>query len=90
MVYSFQSPAGIARDVERLQPAAVIAAAGEFSDAVCAVLRGKGIAAIVISEIDAAPLPGLERCTRRGIDVPAELSIEILTSRTTGPPKKLL
>jgi long-chain acyl-CoA synthetase len=88
MVYPFQSAAGIARDVERLQPAAVIAAAEEFSEAVCAVLRRHGIAAIVISESDAAPLPGFERCGRRRIDVPAESSIEVLTSGTTGPPKQ--
>ncbi|MFT4047155.1 MAG: hypothetical protein QM661_10750, partial [Solimonas sp.] len=38
MIYAFQSPAAIARDVARLAPAVVIAAAADISDEVRAVL----------------------------------------------------
>ena len=88
MIYAFQSAAGIARDVERLKPAAVVAAAKEFSDEVRAVLHERGIAAVVIEEMDAASLPGFEHSTANDIDMPAEPRIEILTSGTTGPPKQ--
>src|SRR5882724_11782497 len=61
MIYPFQSPAAIARNVERLKPAVVVAAAGEFSDEMRATLRTHGIAAIAISDMDATAVPGLER-----------------------------
>jgi long-chain acyl-CoA synthetase len=87
MIYPFQSPAGMARDVERLKPSAVVGAAEEFTDEVHSVLRTHGIAAIAISDMDATSVPGLERCVCRDIQVPAYPQIEILTSGTTGPPK---
>ena len=87
MVHPFQSPVAMARDVERLSPAALIAAAGEFTDEMCSVLSQYGIAAVAISDMDVAPVPGLEKCGRREIAIPAHPQIEILTSGTTGPPK---
>jgi long-chain acyl-CoA synthetase len=89
MIYAFQSSAGIARDVERLKPAVVIAAAEDFSDALIELLRTLGIAAFAIREMDALAIPGLERSQRAGdADIPVQPQIEILTSGTTGPPKQ--
>lgn len=88
MIYAFQSPAAIARDIERLQPAAVVAAAEDFSDEVRAVLLAQGIAGIALSEMDAAAVPGCESARRRSEDDGGPYPrIEILTSGTTGPPK---
>jgi acyl-coenzyme A synthetase/AMP-(fatty) acid ligase len=87
MIYAFQSPAAIARDVHRLQPAAVVAGASEFSDELRAVLHERGIAGIALEEMDARSVSGFEQATSTDIDVPGESRIEILTSGTTGPPK---
>ena len=88
MAYPFQSQAGIARDITLLEPAVVIAAAGEFGDEVKATMREKGIAGIVIREMEADPLPGLEASTAAlPSNPPTEPQIEILTSGTTGKPK---
>ncbi len=88
MVYAFQSPAGIARDIARLEPAIVVAAARDFGDEVQAAIRQQGAAAIVIAEMEAHPLPGFSRSTASlPQDLPAQPQIEILTSGTTGKPK---
>jgi long-chain acyl-CoA synthetase len=87
MIHPFQSSAAMARDVERLKPAAIVGTAEEFTDEMRSVLRTQGIAAIAVSDMDAASVPGLERCVRSDIQVPAQPQIEILTSGTTGPPK---
>ena len=89
MIYPFQSAAGIGRDVERLKPAVIVAAAEDFSDTLVELLRTLGIAAIAIREMDALAIPGLERAQRTGdADIPPQPRIEILTSGTTGPPKQ--
>ena len=87
MVHPFQSSAAMARDVERLKPAALVGSAEEFTDEVRSVLRNHGIAGVAISDTDATPVPGFERCARAEIELPAHPQIEILTSGTTGPPK---
>jgi long-chain acyl-CoA synthetase len=89
MIYAFQSAGGIGRDVERLNPAVIVAAAEDFSEGLIELLRARGIAAISICEMDAAAIPGLERSHNAGnIDLPQQPRIEILTSGTTGPPKQ--
>jgi long-chain acyl-CoA synthetase len=89
MIYAFQSGAGIARDIERLQPAVVVAAADDFSTDLLTVLRTLDIAAIALREMDAAAVPGLERVQRPAQSpAPTQPQIEILTSGTTGPPKQ--
>ncbi|WP_375397274.1 class I adenylate-forming enzyme family protein [uncultured Sphingomonas sp.] len=89
MIYAFQSPTGIARDVGRLKLAAVIAGAEELADEVLAVAAEQGIAAIALGEVDgAAAITGFERSTATpDPDAPADPQIQILTSGTTGPPK---
>ncbi len=89
MIYAFQSAAGVARDVERLKPAVVVAAAEDFSDELLTVLRGLDVAAIALREMGASSVPGLERIRRpTGALAAATPQIEILTSGTTGPPKQ--
>lgn len=89
MIYAFQSPTAIARDLERLKPAVVIAAAEDFTDEVLARLRAQGIAGIALSEMDAVAVPGYERSQYPPEAAASAYSrIEILTSGTTGPPKQ--
>jgi long-chain acyl-CoA synthetase len=88
MVYPFQSQVGIAREIARLQPALVVAADREFGAEVRAAIRDQGAAAIIISEMSARAVPGLERCTCTvSAEIAEEPRIEILTSGTTGKPK---
>ncbi|MDB5968711.1 MAG: AMP-dependent synthetase [Hydrocarboniphaga sp.] len=89
MIYAFQSPAAIARDIDKLMPSVVVAAAEDFPEEVQAVLRANGIAGIALSEMDAAAVPGLEQSRRKHDDEASGYPrIEILTSGTTGPPKQ--
>jgi long-chain acyl-CoA synthetase len=89
MIYAFQSAGGIGRDVERLNPAVVVAAAEDFSEGLVELLRARGVAAIGLCDMDAAAIVGLERSRSAGnIEIPAQPRIEILTSGTTGPPKQ--
>jgi acyl-coenzyme A synthetase/AMP-(fatty) acid ligase len=89
MVYAFQSAAGIARDLDRLEPAVVVAAAEDFSPEVRNALRARGAAAIALTEIDATLVDGLERSRASGsADRPPSPEIQVLTSGTTGPPKR--
>ena len=90
MVYPFQAPSGIVRDLKRLEPAAFILTANDLSAEVADVLGEDGIAAIVLDGMDVRDGPG------RGKAGPAaaarsfegEPQIEILTSGTTGAPRQ--
>jgi long-chain acyl-CoA synthetase len=90
MVYGFQAPAAIARELESLEPALVVAAEDVLEGSLQAVLRVHAAAAIALTERDATLLPGLERCQRtapRAAAAPA--SLQLLTSGTTGRPKRI-
>lgn len=76
MLYAFQSATALARDVERLKPAAIVAAAEDYSAELKAVLRTEGIAAIALTEMDAAAVPGFERSQRAAEDYSALSSAE--------------
>ncbi len=89
MVYVYQKAAGIIRDVERLKPAVLVAAKEDLSEEICSALRDRGIAAIGLSEMDAAAMPGLERSHADAyLETRPRPQIETLTSGTTGPPKQ--
>jgi long-chain acyl-CoA synthetase len=89
MLYAFQSSAALAQDVERLRPAVLVAAAEDYSDELVSVLRAHGVAALALVEMDASALPGLAQSRRESeISSPAPPRIELLTSGTTGPPKR--
>jgi long-chain acyl-CoA synthetase len=88
MLYAYQAGAALARDVEQLRPALLVAAQEDFSDELVAVLRAQGIGAIALSEMDASALPGFEQSRAEGALQTAPPRIELLTSGTTGPPKR--
>lgn len=90
MVYAFQSAAGIARDLDQLAPALVIAEREVFSPEVQRVLHSHGAAAIALHVLEAVAVEGLETCrhaNRESVASPPE--IQILTSGTTGRPKRI-
>jgi long-chain acyl-CoA synthetase len=88
MLYAYQTGAALARDVEQLRPALLIAAREDFCDELVDVLRRQGIAAVALTEMDASALPGLEQSRAEAAPQSAPPRIELLTSGTTGPPKR--
>lgn len=89
MVYAFQSPTGIVRDLRRLASPLVIAAEQEFSDPVVEALREDGYAAISVNNLAAKAVASAETIRADADFTPAaEPKVEILTSGTTGPPKQ--
>lgn len=86
MIYPFQSPEAIAREIERVRPSVLVAGAEDYSEPLLGALRDQGAAAIALAGMAAGSAGGLERCAaaQDGDSAPA---IEILTSGTTGPPK---
>ena len=92
MIYSFQSPEGIARDIEALRPAAVVADHEDWTEPVISAARRTGAAGIAISM--APPIvegvSGLQRVCAELRDAGADGSagLRVLTSGTTGPPKR--
>lgn len=88
MVFPFQSCASIAEQFDRLKPAAVVIMAEDDSAEMRAVLRERGLAAIVLGTLDARQVPGCERASTNREIADADPEIHILTSGTTGPPKQ--
>ncbi len=86
MIYPFQSAVAIARDIERIKPAIVIAAAEDFADDLLKVLRAQRIAAIALTEMEATAVAGFEQ-SHIADAARAPAQIEILTSGTTSAPK---
>lgn len=88
MIHPYQSPAGIARDLERLKPAALVALADDFVAEVPALLAVRGIAGISLRDMTAAFAEGADRSTAQYDPPPAAPQFDLLTSGTTGPPKQ--
>lgn len=92
MIYSFQSPEAIAADVERLNLSAVVADRDDWTEPVVGAARRVGSAgvALALAEPMVSAVEGLERRDNSRIHVPAEpgVALNILTSGTTGPPKR--
>ncbi len=92
MIYSFQSPESIGRDLEKLELSAVVADREDWTDEVIAACRRIGCAGVAISLTDPAvvPVDGLERRdqSRSHAEVEPGVALQILTSGTTGPPKR--
>lgn len=88
MIYAFQSPAVIARDIEKLRPAAAVMLSQDRTDPVDAALATQGIAAIVLDDMSATLAPGRERANNQNSALCEEAQIQVLTSGTTGPPKR--
>ncbi|MEV3902687.1 fatty acid--CoA ligase family protein [Mycobacterium sp. NPDC050551] len=87
MIYSFQSPESIACDVESLDLAAVVADAEDWTAPVRAAVTRAGTAAVAISVTGAERVDGLTRVTGAH-PTRAGAGLQILTSGTTGPPKR--
>ncbi len=88
MIYSYQSPQSIASDIEALRVPAVVLDRGDWTEPVAQAVSRTGAAAVVIS------LGGVElTATRTRGEEPdpalASAGIHILTSGTTGPPKRI-
>lgn len=92
MIYSFQSTEAIARDVEQLNLAAVVADREDWTDPVVAAAERTGSAGVAIALISPTvdAVSRLRRCDSSRGHAPAEPSValKILTSGTTGPPKR--
>lgn len=89
MLYAFQSAAALARDVERLPPAVIVADQEDCSPVLLSMLRAKGVAAISLAGMSAVAVAGCERSkVELDTPTPAQPQIELLTSGTTGPPKR--
>jgi long-chain acyl-CoA synthetase len=85
MLYAFQSPAAITRDLERRRPAAVVLHAEDLDETLRSALQVQGIAGIALDgmQVRVASSATAPRGTLRS----ASPHIEILTSGTTGAPK---
>lgn len=92
MIYSFQSDRAIADDIDQLALAAIIADAHDWSDEVVSAAGRAGSAgiAIALSGTTVTTVPGLERRdpTRTHALAEPDVALQILTSGTTGPPKR--
>ncbi len=90
MIYSFQSPESIARDVEQLNLAAVVADREDWTAPVVDAAKRTGSAGVAISlrEPTVELVEGLERTDAIGQRPSRDSAFYILTSGTTGPPKR--
>lgn len=84
MVYSYQSPQAIARDIESIAPAAVIADPQDWSSELDATVRSVGAAGITLG----ADGPSVATQRTAG-PVDAGAGLDILSSGTTGAPKRV-
>ncbi|MDB5985937.1 MAG: AMP-dependent synthetase and ligase [Nevskia sp.] len=92
MIYAFQSPEAIAKDIAKLQLAAVVADREDWTPPVIEAARQAGSFGIAIST-EGAPVTAVPEAARMGAGPqraePAEPGIEVLTSGTTGAPKRI-
>ncbi|MCX4096794.1 class I adenylate-forming enzyme family protein [Nocardia sp. alder85J] len=89
MINSYQSVTGIARDVAELRPAVVIADAREWEEPLCAACAEAGSAGIAVSAADLGAEAVVPRGDRETAGAAAGSGLYILTSGTTGPPKRV-
>jgi long-chain acyl-CoA synthetase len=92
MIYSFQSPESIGRDIEKLELSAIVADHEDWTEPVIAGAKRAGSAgvAIALTTPIVAAVEGLEHRdeSRRHAGVEPGVALQILTSGTTGPPKR--
>ncbi|MCV7280630.1 acyl--CoA ligase [Mycolicibacterium flavescens] len=89
MIYSFQSPEAVARDVETLALAAVVADVEDWTAPVVDAARRAGSAGVAI-DLRTPPVAALMSRDPGRTHARAEpgVALQILTSGTTGPPKR--
>ncbi len=92
MIYSFQSAETIGRDIEKLNLSAIVADHEDWTDEVVAAAKRAGSAGVALSmnAPTVAAVAGLERRdqTRGHAEPEPGVALQILTSGTTGPPKR--
>lgn len=92
MIYSFQSAEAIGRDVEQLELAAVVADREDWTEPVVAAARRAGTAGIAVSlkPPTVQAVDGIEQVSPRlsGAGRDGSTGLQVLTSGTTGPPKR--
>ncbi len=92
MIYSFQSAEAIGHDIETLELSAIVADEQDWTDEVVAAAKRAGSAGVALSlrAPTVVPVSGLERRdpARRHADAEPGVALQILTSGTTGPPKR--
>jgi long-chain acyl-CoA synthetase len=92
MIYSFQSPESIGRDIEKLELSAIVADREDWTDDVITAAKRAGSAGVAISLTTplVAAVEGLEQRdgSRSHARVEPGVALQILTSGTTGPPKR--
>jgi long-chain acyl-CoA synthetase len=92
MIYSFQSSESIGRDIETLGLSAIVADREDWTAPSISAAKRAGSAGVAISmrEPFVAPVTGLERrdAGRRHAKAEPDVALQILTSGTTGPPKR--
>jgi acyl-CoA synthetase (AMP-forming)/AMP-acid ligase II len=92
MIYSFQSPESIGNDIEKLELSAVVADREDWTDEVIMAAKRAGSAGVALSSTAplVAAVEGLEHRdgSRQHAEVEPGVALQILTSGTTGPPKR--
>lgn len=92
MIYSFQSPESIGRDIEQLRLSAVVADVEDWTQPVITAAERAGSAGVAISlrSPTVTAVAGLDRRDAGRAHAEAEpgVALQILTSGTTGPPKR--
>ncbi len=92
MIYSFQSPESIGRDIEKLELSAIVADGEDWTEPVIEAAKRAGSAGVTIALTTptVAVVDGLERRdeSRQHAEVEPGVALNILTSGTTGPPKR--
>lgn len=92
LLYAFQSAQALARDIEELRPAVVIADRDDWSVRVIAAAHRVGAIGIAVQSADSrvSLVPELsERGAGPYAQTPPHPAIGVLTSGTTGPPKRI-
>jgi acyl-CoA synthetase (AMP-forming)/AMP-acid ligase II len=92
MIYSFQSPESIGRDIEKLALSAIVADREDWTEDVVTAAKRSGSAGIAISlsSPTVTAVDGLARRdgSRQHATAEPGVALQILTSGTTGPPKR--
>jgi long-chain acyl-CoA synthetase len=92
MIYSFQSPESIGGDIEELELSAIVVDREDWTGEVITAAKRACSAGVAISLSPplVASVDGLERRdeSRRHAEVEPGVALQILTSGTTGPPKR--
>jgi acyl-CoA synthetase (AMP-forming)/AMP-acid ligase II len=92
MIYSFQSPESIGGDIEKLELSAVVADREDWTEPVIAAAKRTGSAGVAISSMvpTVTAVEGLAHRdeSREHAKVEPGVALQILTSGTTGPPKR--